>query len=182
MQNAAYMLVNKPMRMFLQTILILALSGSCATPDTVPVKNLAADSIKTTVMDTDKVVKSEEEWRQQLTPEQYNILREKGTERAFTGEYWDNHEKGIYKCAACGTVLFASEQKFDSGCGWPSFSLPWDSTVVDYHKDSSYGMTRTEVTCKKCGGHLGHVFDDGPPPTGLRYCINSGSMVFEKNP
>ncbi|MGL4597119.1 MAG: peptide-methionine (R)-S-oxide reductase MsrB [Bacteroidia bacterium] len=129
---------------------------------------------------SDKLVKTDQEWKAQLTPDQYHILREKGTERAYTGAYWDNHATGTYKCAACSTPLFSSDQKFDSGCGWPSFSLPWDSTVVDYHVDNSYGMKRTEVTCKKCGGHLGHVFDDGPPPTNLRYCINSGSMIFEE--
>ncbi len=131
-------------------------------------------------MDTTKVVKTDAEWQKELTPEQYNILREKGTERAFTGAYWDNHQKGVYKCAGCGAILFSSDEKFDAGCGWPSFSLPWDSTAVVYTPDNTYGMERTEVTCRKCGGHLGHVFDDGPPPTGKRYCINSGSLIFVK--
>ncbi|GAB4131371.1 MAG: peptide-methionine (R)-S-oxide reductase MsrB [Bacteroidia bacterium] len=130
-------------------------------------------------MDTN-VNKTEEDWKKELTPEQYYILRQKGTERPYTGAYWDNHKTGIYKCAGCKTVLFSSDQKFNSGCGWPSFSLPWDSTVVNYHRDTSHGMIRTEVTCKKCGGHLGHVFDDGPPPTYNRYCINSGALLFEE--
>ena len=127
-----------------------------------------------------KVVKSDEEWKKELTPEQYRILREKGTERAFTGKYWDHHDLGIYICAACGTELFESDTKFDSGCGWPSYFEPIDSSRIIYKEDKSFGMTRTEVMCAKCDGHLGHVFDDGPPPTGLRYCINSGSMKFIK--
>ena len=127
-----------------------------------------------------KVVKTDEEWKKELTPEEYRILREKGTERAFTGKYWDHHEIGTYICAACGTELFESNTKFDSGCGWPSYFEPIDSNRIIYNDDSSFGMKRTEVICAKCDGHLGHVFDDGPPPTGLRYCINSGSMKFVK--
>ena len=128
----------------------------------------------------DKIIKSDEVWKKELSPEEYRILREKGTERAFTGKYWDHHELGTYICAACGTELFESDTKFDSGCGWPSYFEPIDSSRIIYKDDSSYGMKRTEVMCAKCNGHLGHVFDDGPPPTGLRYCINSGSMKFIK--
>lgn len=169
------------MKMFISTTVFLALFSSCAAPDTLPTNKIAvADTSKHTIMDTTKLVKTNAEWEKELTPEQYRILREKGTERAFTGAYWDNHDKGIYKCAGCGTVLFSSNEKFDSGCGWPSFTMPFDSATCDYHVDNTYGMKRTEVTCKKCGGHLGHVFDDGPPPTGQRYCINSGSLIFEK--
>lgn len=123
--------------------------------------------------------KSEEEWRKQLTPEQYRVLREKGTERPFTGEYDDHYELGRYACAACGEVLFDSDSKFNAGCGWPSFNAAKESNAVDEIMDKSHGMIRTEVTCSNCGGHLGHVFNDGPPPTGLRYCINSVSIKFE---
>lgn len=128
----------------------------------------------------DKIVKSDEEWKKELSPEEYRILREKGTERAFTGKYWNHFELGTYVCAACGTELFESDTKFESGCGWPSYFEPIDSSRIIYKDDKSFGMTRTEVLCAKCGGHLGHVFNDGPPPTGLRYCINSGSMKFIK--
>lgn len=122
---------------------------------------------------------TEEAWRNKLTPEQYQVLRQKGTERAFSGKYWKSKEQGVYKCAGCGEPLFTSEGKFDSGCGWPSFFQPVDGTKVDEHVDRGHGMTRTEVTCGKCGGHLGHVFDDGPAPTGLRYCINSVSIDLD---
>ncbi|MFX1478749.1 MAG: peptide-methionine (R)-S-oxide reductase MsrB [Promethearchaeota archaeon] len=121
----------------------------------------------------------EDEWRKKLTKEQYHVLREKGTEPAFTGKYWNHHEKGTYKCAACGAPLFSSDKKFDSGTGWPSFDQPIEDSMVTEEEDRSYGMKRTEVLCSNCGGHLGHVFDDGPKTTGCRYCINSISLDFE---
>ena len=121
----------------------------------------------------------EDKWREKLTKEQYRVLREKGTEPAFTGKYWNNHEDGIYKCAACGEPLFDSETKFESGSGWPSFYAPLDEEKIENKKDLSHGMIRTEVLCKKCQSHLGHVFKDGPNPTGLRYCINSISLDFK---
>ncbi|MFW9865308.1 MAG: peptide-methionine (R)-S-oxide reductase MsrB [Candidatus Thorarchaeota archaeon] len=120
-----------------------------------------------------------DEWRKKLTKEQYHVLREKGTEPAFTGKYWNHHEKGIYKCAACGAPLFSSDKKFDSGTGWPSFDQPIEDSRVTEEEDRSYGMKRTEVLCSNCRGHLGHVFDDGPKTTGCRYCINSISLDFE---
>lgn len=127
----------------------------------------------------EKVKKSESEWRQELTPAQYEVLRKKGTERAFSGAYWDSKQGGVYRCAGCGQELFSSETKFDSGTGWPSFYEPVAGTAVETEKDSSLFMRRTEVHCSRCGGHLGHVFDDGPEPTGDRFCINSCSLKLD---
>jgi peptide-methionine (R)-S-oxide reductase len=131
---------------------------------------------------TEHVEKSETEWRRELSPQQYRVLREKGTEPPFTGKYWNEHADGTYRCAACGNPLFNASTKFESGSGWPSFFKPIEGSRVETEEDGSLFMRRTEVHCARCGGHLGHVFDDGPQPTGLRYCINSASLDLEKDP
>ncbi|MBA2249049.1 MAG: peptide-methionine (R)-S-oxide reductase MsrB [Chitinophagaceae bacterium] len=154
------------MKIILSAVIAMLLAGaSCAQPK----------KEKFTVQKTDA------EWKKQLTAEQFDVTRKAGTESAFTGKYWDDHEKGIYKCVCCGQVLFSSGTKFESGTGWPSFYQPLVKQNVLENNDNSFGMGRTEVRCSRCGAHLGHVFDDGPKPTGLRYCMNSASLDFVKN-
>jgi peptide-methionine (R)-S-oxide reductase len=161
---------------------LLLLAGSLACDSTAPASAEGPAAEKGNHVhaanSTEKVVKTDEEWKKILTPEQYQVLRKKGTERAFTGELNDQKGKGTYVCAACGLPLYSSEAKFDSGTGWPSFWQPIDPKAVDTEEDRSFFSVRTEVLCARCGGHLGHVFTDGPRPTGLRYCMNSVSMKF----
>jgi len=142
-------------------------------------ENAVTTATSSTAATAEKIVKSDEEWKQLLTPEQYRILRQKGTERAFTGALWNVHDRGTYVCAACALPLFSSETKFESGTGWPSFWQPIEAHAIETESDWSWGGRRTEVHCRRCGGHLGHVFPDGPRPTGLRYCINSASVTLE---
>jgi peptide-methionine (R)-S-oxide reductase len=162
----------------LATVLLItaiAISGSCQTK----VKEAPKASVSA-IGAISKIKRTNEEWKKILTPEQYHVLREQGTERPFTGKDWDNHEAGVFYCAGCNLELFSSETKFESGTGWPSFYKPIKEGVLAVGTDTSYGMVRDEVECARCGGHLGHVFNDGPKPTGLRYCMNSVSMNFVK--
>jgi peptide-methionine (R)-S-oxide reductase len=175
------------MRLLFLGLVIMACNAA-TTPNTTPAvaeKNAAittTDSIQPAEFDANgKIVrleKSKEEWKKTLNELEYRVLREEGTERAFSGDLWNHHEKGTYTCRGCGLALFASDTKFDSGTGWPSYFQPIDKRYVTENKDESYGMIRVEVECARCGGHLGHVFDDGPRPTGLRYCMNSASLDF----
>jgi peptide-methionine (R)-S-oxide reductase len=153
-------------------LLIVFIFASCnGNSQTKPTKPMSTQK---------KVTKTEEEWKKVLSPEQYHVIREKGTEAPYSGKYYLHKDKGVYVCAACGVELFKSDTKFDAGCGWPSFFDAIDSSKVTYTTDKTHGMIRTEITCTNCGGHLGHVFEDGPKPTGLRYCVNSLSIEFKK--
>lgn len=171
------------MKKIIVSIAVIAtVNASCnSQPNNNNKTNNTGQKMDNKVSDSGKVVKTEEEWKKQLTEEQYYVTRRKGTERAFTGAYWNTFDKGTYYCVACGSPLFRSDSKFDAGCGWPSFYEPVSETSVQYHIDKSLGMERKEVVCGKCDAHLGHVFDDGPPPTGLRFCMNSASLRFEKD-
>jgi peptide-methionine (R)-S-oxide reductase len=184
LKKALFMKIKSLFVIFLPAVLIAAYvsmqsSGSINKTTYTSLIDSTENSLKTG-KEKPEIMKTEEEWKKELTPEQYYVLRKKGTERAFTGKYNNHKEKGMYVCAGCGNELFSSDTKYDSGCGWPSYWTPLAGDKIILKEDRSYGMIRTEVMCAKCGGHLGHVFEDGPEPTGLRYCINSVSLDFKK--
>lgn len=166
---------------FILSIVTIGILYGCSVKSSQKISDTKSYKISdTTELHGGKLVKSNDEWKKIMTAEQYEVMREKGTERAYTGKYWDNHENGIYKCSACGLELFSSDSKYDSGTGWPSFWQPLKPESVTNVTDNSHGMVRDEVVCSRCGSHLGHVFDDGPDPTGLRYCMNSICLDFVK--
>jgi peptide-methionine (R)-S-oxide reductase len=175
-------MISKLNLLILITLILTAVFLTTQSSDISKSSTINSDSAKNSKVNSmeNKIVKTEEEWQKELTPKEYHVLREKGTERAFTGKYDHFFETGVYKCAACGNELFSSEHKYDSGCGWPAYWTALAKDKVTLKEDRSFGMVRTEVLCTKCGSHLGHVFDDGPEPTGQRYCINSVSLDFVK--
>jgi methionine-R-sulfoxide reductase len=167
--------------MYRYFVIAFAAFFACTRPNAAQNTKPSASMVKTSAMDTTKKInRTEEEWKAMLTPQQYHVLRDKGTDAPFTGKLTYNKDKGTYYCAGCGNELFTSDMKFDSSCGWPSFDKEIEGGKIKTSRDTSHGMTRTEITCAKCGSHLGHLFDDGPTVTGLRYCVNSTSLEFKK--